>query len=221
LTVVPDLAEGNKVHLAEGFTALESIEFISNGLPAGLEAYLSTDGTVTLTLAGGMSLGVHVVAVGGTTQLKLDVQTDTVDMEFSSTTSNIVGEVHAANDGARTGNVFVDGVGTGGIVSSGEGPGQLFADSCDRVDGECQSLDGITLQLPDPDCVAVDVCPTAVSTLSQPARVCTLVSSGTPPGCATESVPTEAPSDATFFTVSSTTNVIMMVILLAGNFLMA
>mmetsp|Transcript_54648 Transcript_54648/g.132717 ORF Transcript_54648/g.132717 Transcript_54648/m.132717 type:complete len:382 (-) Transcript_54648:431-1576(-) len=194
LSVVPDLADGATVLIAEGFTALKSIEFTNNGVPAGLQAYLSTDGTVTVSLKGGMGLGVNVAAVGDTTELVLDVQTDEADLVFSSTTNNIVGKVHAANVATRTGKVFVDGVGAGGIVSDGNGPGLLLADDCERVDGECRPFDeGTTLKSPETDCQVTDVCLTTVSTLSQPSRSCELVT-GAPPECAVGPGPTDPPS---------------------------
>jgi hypothetical protein len=198
ISVFADNAVSILVVIDEGFTALQSIEVLPGGGPTGLEAYLSTDGPVSLKLAGGMALGVHVAAVGSNTQLKLDVQTDTADIEISSTNNNIIGEVHAANVADRTGNVLVDGVGVDGIVSTGEGPGMLFANDCALVDGECQPLDDtMTLQAPNTDCQAVDVCLTSVSTLSQPERACTLVDGGTSPECANEAgagSPTDAPA---------------------------
>ena len=205
LSVVSDLADGTTVLIAEGFTALKSIEFSNNGV-AGLQAYLSTDGSVTVSLQGGLGLGVNVAAVGDTTELVLDVQTDTADLVFSSTTNNIVGKVHAANVAARTGNVFVDGVGAGGIVSDGNGPGLLLADDCERVDGECRPFDeGTTLKSPVTDCQVAEVCLTAVGTLSQPTRSCELFS-GTPPECAVGPGPTDPPISGAAYGLTNRVN---------------
>ena len=205
LSVVSDLADGTTVLIAEGFTALKSIEFSNNGV-AGLQAYLSTDGSVTVSLKGGLDLGVNVAAVGDTTELVLDVQTDTADFVFSSTTNNIVGQVHAANVAARTGNVFVDGVGPGGIVSDGNGPGLFLADDCERVDGECRPFDeGTTLKSPVTDCQVMEVCLTSVGTMSQPRRSCERVS-GTPPECAVGPGPTDPPTSEASYSSTNRVN---------------
>lgn len=191
VTMVGDNGANNAVLLVEGFTALQSID-VSGAAPTGLEAYLSTEGTVALQLRGEMALGAHVHVVDGTTtELTIDVENGSGDIEISGT--SVTGEVHAANIASRTGTVSVDGVGA--IMSTGEGPGLFYANDCDRVEGDCLGLD-TTLQAPDTECQATEVCLTLVATTSQPVRVCTQVDGGTPPQCqdgTTTSSPTEAP----------------------------
>lgn len=156
------------VLLAEGFTNLK--EFNVTGRRGGLEAFLSTQGTIQMRMTGENLVGKHV-QVSENTELNVYIEHGEGDVEITATSPNsISGEVHAVRNTRRTGSVSL--VGIKSILSTGEGPGILFADDCSKVTGNCNPLNG-TLVTPDPDCRLTDTCLVTVFTRTEPGRTCT------------------------------------------------
>jgi hypothetical protein len=154
--------------LAEGFTNLKELNV--TGRRGGLEAILSTEGTIQLRMTGENLVGRHIVA-SGNTQLKVYIEMGEGNVEINATAPNsITGEVHAIRNTRRIGNVSLDGVKS--IISTGQGPGMLLADDCSKVNGNCHPLNN-TMQSPDPKCRLTNTCLVTLFTLTSPARTCT------------------------------------------------
>lgn len=155
--------------LAEGFTNLKELNV--TGELGGLEAFLSTEGPMSLVLRGRNLVGTTVLVTSEATELAVDIQTGVGDTEVTSPRGGITGAVHAVRQVDRTGNVYLDGVQS--IESTGLGEGMLFADDCDNVEGRCSPLNQ-TLATPDTNCRSTDVCLVTARTLESPVRTCTL-----------------------------------------------
>jgi hypothetical protein len=154
--------------LAEGFTNLKELNV--TGRRGGLEAVLSTNGTIRLRMTGENLVGRHIVA-SESTQLEVYIEMGEENVEINATAPNsISGEVHAIRNNRRTGNVSLAGVKS--IVSTGQGPGMLLADDCSKVQGNCHPFNG-TMQSPNPDCRLTNTCLVTVFTRTKPGRTCT------------------------------------------------
>ena len=74
----------------------------------------------------------------GTQQLIVDIETGENNVSITAPTNTITGLVHAVRNTRRSGNVYLDGVQS--VEKTGLGPGQVFADDCSNVVGECEPL---------------------------------------------------------------------------------
>lgn len=155
--------------LSEGFTNLRQLNV--TGSLGGLEAYLSTKGKISVVLRGTNSPGSHIKVMDEATELVVDIETGVGDTEVSSPNGGITGRVHAIRITDRTGNVYLDGVKS--IVSTGSGPGMLFANDCSNVEGNCNPLT-TNLTNPDTQCRTSDVCLVNAVTAVSPVRTCTM-----------------------------------------------
>eukprot|EP00539_Tryblionella_compressa_P007714 CAMPEP_0178766586 /NCGR_PEP_ID=MMETSP0744-20121128/19149_1 /TAXON_ID=913974 /ORGANISM="Nitzschia punctata, Strain CCMP561" /LENGTH=324 /DNA_ID=CAMNT_0020422329 /DNA_START=177 /DNA_END=1151 /DNA_ORIENTATION=- len=166
--------------LAEGFTNLREINV--TGELGGLEGYISSS-SAYMKLRGVHAYGTHVQVVSDETQeLVVDIETGVGDMEIIAPANTITGLVHSIRNTERVGNVFLDGVKA--VESTGLGPGQLYADDCSKVTGNCNSLNDTDLESPNTDCRLADTCLVTLFTRTQPARTCIsqLPEAGTPCG---------------------------------------
>ncbi|KAL3925108.1 MAG: hypothetical protein SGARI_005906, partial [Bacillariaceae sp.] len=134
-----------------------------------MEGVISTQGTAKLRLTGENQVGKHIEVSDGT-RLEVYIETGVQDVSIIAPPLSITGEVHAIRNTQRTGSVSLTGVET--IESTGLGPGQLYADNCDNVNGNCNVLES-NLTAPDPSCRLTDTCLVTVFTRSQPVRTCT------------------------------------------------
>jgi hypothetical protein len=154
--------------LAEGFTNLRELNV--TGRRGGLEAILSTEGTIRLKMTGENLVGRHIVA-SKNTQLQVYIEMGEGNVEINATAPNsITGEVHAIRNTRRIGNVSLAGVKS--IVSTGQGPGMLWADNCSKVVGNCHLFNG-TMQSTNPDCRLTKTCLVTAFTRTSPGRTCT------------------------------------------------
>jgi hypothetical protein len=153
--------------LAEGFTNLQELNVTGNR--GGLEAILSTEGTVKMRMTGQNLVGKRVQA-SENTKLEVYIETGEEDVEITTAAPNsITGEVHAIRNSRRTGSISLDGVEA--IISTGQGPGMLFADNCSKVVGNCSPLNG-TLSSPDPECRLTNTCLVTIFTTTVPVQTC-------------------------------------------------
>ncbi|KAG7354352.1 hypothetical protein IV203_003708 [Nitzschia inconspicua] len=155
------------VLLAEGFTNLK--EFNATGRLGGVDAILSTQGTIKLRLIGENQVGKRFNA-SENTLLDVYIETGEGDVTITAAAPNsITGEVHAVRNSRRTGSVSL--VGVESITSTGQGSGMLFSDDCSKVDGNCNPLTD-TLPNPDPACRLTNTCLVTAFTTTQPGRTC-------------------------------------------------
>ncbi|KAL3903353.1 MAG: hypothetical protein SGILL_010478 [Bacillariaceae sp.] len=155
--------------LAEGFTSLQELNV--TGRLGGLEAIISTEGSVNMRLTGDSLVGKHI-AIGDSTQLQVYIENGVGDVEIKGSPGSISGEVHAVRIQQRTGSVSLDGISS--IESTGQGPGMLYTDDCSSVNGNCNPLDSdVTFTTPDPSCRLTDTCLVTAFTTSMPVRTCT------------------------------------------------
>jgi hypothetical protein len=156
--------------LAEGFTNLREINVTAEF--GGLQATLTprSDGRPTyLQIRGRHLFGTVVEALEGTQRLIVDIETGENDVSIHAPPQTITGLVHAVRNTRRIGNVYLDGVQS--VEKTGLGPGQLFADECSNVIGECETLSNTTLPSPDTECRLTDTCLVTAFTTWDP-RTC-------------------------------------------------
>jgi hypothetical protein len=154
--------------LAEGFTALQEINV--TGRLGGMEGFISTEGTARLRLTGENQVGKHIEA-SDNTKLDVYIETGVGNVEITAPANSITGEVHAVRMTQRTGSVSLKGVES--LESTGLGPGLLYADNCESVNGNCNPLDHTNLTTPVPSCRLTKTCLVTAFTRSQPVRTCT------------------------------------------------
>jgi hypothetical protein len=155
--------------LAEGFTNLREVNVTAEF--GGLQATLSprSDGQpIYLQVRGRNRFGTTVEALNGTQQLIVDIETGENDISVIAPPSTITGLVHSVRNINRVGNVYLNGVQA--VERTGLGPGQLFANDCSNVVGECEPLKS-TLSPPDTECRATDTCLVTAFTTWDP-RIC-------------------------------------------------